>query len=316
MFEYKEIARDYIFAFLNNSERGEKLVEKDSKEYRIRVGKVVIGLDCPSPAYAASMKEYFGVKSTKDDPHICLKLKVVTQENIQDIPDSLFTTKIVNPEGFSIAGDLVSGRFLPEKREGEVSVKCILTKGLLTRVFEQLIYQAFYSARKVCNYDAFLIHSSGVIRDSSGFLFVGASGTGKTTIARLSSGDPVLNEEICLISFNKEGVLLHGTPFNGYFKKKSEGSISLKAVLILAQGSSHRLREMNRAEAVVALTPEIVPPVGLEEELTQRTHAAMLELADRLSRLVPVWRLEFLPDTGFWNEIDREFLLSKDINNG
>lgn len=280
---------------------------KDPRECRIQVGHVVVGLICPSADDAREMERYFGVQRPVGEPHISLRYTPVSRPPRSQWPDSLFATKRVRAGEIHIAGDVISGRFSPTTQAGEFEVDAVLTHGHFRRVLEQFLYQAFYSARRVCGYDALLLHSSSVIRDGAGFVFVGASGTGKSTVARLSSSYLVLNDEISLISFEKDGVFLNGNPFNGYFRGKSPGRAPLKAILLLKQAPLHRLSEVGRSEAVVTLMPQIVPPVGLEEELTPKARATMLEWADRLSCSAPVRRLEFLPDPGFWKEIDHEF---------
>lgn len=289
--------------------------QKKDNEYRMRIGETVIGIECPSAEYASELEEYFGVKSTVADPHVSLRLEIIAHEDIPEIPNSLYAGKKVTSEGFSIADDLVSGYFNSESGVWDVRVKNILTKYPTTRVFEQFLYQAYYSARKKCGYDGFLIHSSGVVRKGKGFLFVGAMETGKTTIANFSLNNIVLNDEICLVSFNDENVFVHDTPFNGYFKGKSAGDVPLTAVFLLTHGN-HQIHEVNRAIAVKTILTQIVPPVGIEEELTNETRVSMMELADRLSATVPVRTLEFSPDPGFWKVIDKEFISTQEGSNG
>ncbi len=284
------------------------MVKEKNNEYQHQVGEMVIGLLCPSPLYADSMQEYFGFKNAIAEPNIQIKLNVVPHDDEPEIPDSCFTTKTISPEGFNVSDNLIRGKFIPKKHIGEIFVKKSMTKGSSTRIFEQLLYQAFYSARKIANYDAFLIHSSGVIHDGAGFLFVGASGSGKSTVARLSLGKCVLNDEVDLVSFRNGQVYLHGTPFNGYFKEKSEGNAPLKAILFLKQGDRHGLCKISRGVATSIIFREIVPPIGLEEELSRETRLTMLELAERLSSCVPLRWLEFKPEQGFWKEIIKEFL--------
>jgi len=290
--------------------------QKIDNEYRMRIGETIIGIECPSEEYASELEEYFGVKSTVADPHVSLKLEIIAHEDIPEIPNSLFASKKVTGESFSIAGDLISGNFDSESGAWDVRVKNILTKYPTTRVFEQFLYQAYYSARKKCDYDGYLIHSSGVVRKGKGFLFVGAMETGKTTIANFSLNNTVLNDEICLVSFNDENVSVHDTPFNGFFKGKSAGDVPLSVVFLLTHGNTHQIHEISRAIAVKTILTQIVPPVGLEEELTNKTRVSMMELADRLSATVPVRVLEFSPDPGFWKVIDREFISTQEGSNG
>lgn len=292
------------------------MTKNDLSEYRLRIGEAVVGIDCPSQYYAGAIARYFGVKSCSEQAHISLKLNIIPHEDLPELPQSLFTTKRLTPDGFSISEDLVRGSFSKEKQEVSLFVKNILTTGSATRMLEQVLYQAFYSARKICDYDAFLIHSSGVIRNDAGFLFVGKSGSGKSTIARLSRAEHVLNDEICLISFVDDNVIINSTPFNGYFSEKTEGTALLKAVFLLEHGPKHRLLKISGADAIIALMSQIVPPMALDEELTKEIRINMFEIASRLSKLVPVRRLEFQKDTKYWKLIDREFSSIERRNRG
>ncbi len=200
-------------------------------ECRIAVGGVVLGLECSSAEYAASLREYFATGATDETPDVRLKLDVFGDDQPVVVPDSLVATKRQAGDEFTAAGGLVTGRYDPTARRGELRVHWVLTKAQMTRVFEQLLYQAFYSARAARRYDAALMHASGVIRGGAGFLFVGASGAGKSTVADLSQDDTVINDEVCLVEFGGGGPVLHSTPFNGLYRRKQAGRAPLRAVL-------------------------------------------------------------------------------------
>jgi len=281
---------------------------KQDLEYRMKVGQTTLGLICPSAAYADSLARYFQTASTSDSPDLRLRLEIVAPENSTPVPDNLFTTKSLTAEGFTIAEGLISGSYDLESKSGVIRVRDLLTKGQYTRVFEQFLYQAFYSARKNTAYDALLIHSSGVIRERDGFLFVGASDAGKSTVAALSQDKIITNDEMNLIEFSAAGPVLHATPFNGlYTAKNTEAKAPLRAVLLLNKGPEHRLDEVGLTESVTLIASQIAPPVGIEDVMSRTTGMDLLDLAHRLSLAVPVRKLTFLPDSGFWPEIDRAF---------
>jgi hypothetical protein len=288
-------------------------------EFRMKVGRTTLGLICPSTDYAESMAKYFQTTASTAEPDLRLKLEIVDHDGPTRLPNNLFTTKSLTANGFTIADDLISGSYDPESRSGVVRVKGLLTKGHYTRIFEQFLYQAFYTARNAANYDAFLIHSSGVIRElggeRDGFLFVGASEAGKSTIASLSPDRIVTNDEMNLIEFSPTGPILQATPFNGLFTaKETEAKAPLRAILLLDKGSEHRLGEVNSSEAITLLASQIAPPVGLEQAMEQTIGLELLELAHRLSEAAPVMKMTFLPNVGFWSEIDTVFQPLKSSN--
>jgi len=275
-------------------------------EYCLRINDRVLGMRFQPARYAALFRDYFGVECAQEKPDVLLDFKISGGKTEPDIDNSLFTSKVLNKTGFEMSGGLVKGRYDRDARYGKIRVHEVFTVVPAIRVFEQLLYQAFYSSKCIKPADAFLIHSCGIIRGGAGYLFVGRPESGKSTVARLSGSDIVLNDEMTSVCLSGKGIELCGTPFNGLFKEKSEGCCELKAVFLLSQGTEHRLTKAIGAEAVKALVPEIVPPIGLDEVISPGVRAYMLDIAVRLQRYVPVYRLEFQPNRGFWELIDRE----------
>lgn len=272
-------------------------------EYRLRVGTATLGLRLRPRRFQTVLARYFGRPGASSRPDCRLRVRVVDEAQEREMPESLFLDKQSTSRGFSVARGLVQGRRLPGSRGLELRLPAMLLEGQLIRVFEQLLYQAFYDAARTGAQQAVLVHAAGVIRDGEGYLFLGPSGSGKSTVAELSREHSVLNDEICELRFAGHRVELHDTPFNGFFTAKQEGSAPLRAVLLLRHGEVHRLLPAGRAEAAAAIFREIVPPVGVAEPIGAQTHRRMLEVADRLVGAVPVRRLEFLRDEGFWDTI-------------
>ena len=278
-------------------------------ECRLGIGQVTISLTCPSPQYADSMRDYFGGGVVDREPDLTLQLEILPHDDRSGVPNSLFATKRLRNGEFDVDHGLASGFFDPERRTGVLRVQHVLTKEPLTRVFEQLLYQAFYSAARLRDYPSVLMHSSGVIRHGAGYLFVGESGAGKSTVAELSGRGEgrVLNDEICLLEFGPDTTILHGTPFNGLFRKKTAGQAPLRAVFLLAHGSEHRIEAVSPGLALQLLTRQVVAPLPLEQELAPATSGLMLDHAARLLQSAPTRRLLFAPDAGFWPVILKEF---------
>lgn len=272
----------------------------DPREYRLRVGEVVIALVCPDAPFAGSLADYFAQASESSAADITLNLHLVSHDETPAIPNSLILTKQLMPDGFDIADGLIRGAFDPASGTGDLHVKIILTNGLMTRVFEQILYQAFHSARQRKRYDACLVHSAGAIVDGLGYLFVGPSEAGKSTVATLSRDHTVLNDEMNLVEFRPEGPRLVGTPFNGFFRDKTAGAAPLAGILLLEKGPAHRLEAVGAGQAAAAVATQVTPPVGLDEVADASTSLAMVDLGARLVTATEVRRLHFTPDAGFW----------------
>lgn len=283
-----------------------------ARECRIGVGPATLAIECASPEYAASLRDYFATGVIVDGarrPDLRLELEVVPHEDLPRVPDSLFATKHVDGGAFDIDGGLVTGTIDSRRGHGRLRVRGILTKEPLTRVFEQLLYQAAYSVFLRSRAAVALVHACGVQVDGAGYLFVGESGCGKSTIAALShqTGYRVLNDEICLVEFGPDGPVLRSTPFNGLYRDKQAGSARLRALLLPRHGVGHRLEKISPAFALARLTGQVVAPLPLEEPLTEAVSTRMLDLATQLVQSAPVRGMDFTPDAGFWPVILQEF---------
>jgi hypothetical protein len=277
----------------------------DPGAYRLRVGEVVIELVCADPELAPALARYFASPDDPADPHVSLALHVVEHAEPPAVPSSLVLTKRVVGGGFDIADGLIRGAYDPATGRGELHVAAILTGGLMTRVFEQILYQAFHAALARSDWDAALVHSAGVVRDGRGYLFVGESGVGKTTIADLSRDAAVLNDEMNVIAFDAAGPRLLASPFNGHYRDKQPAAAPLSAaplaaVLLPRHADAHRVEDVGAGRAAAEVAAQVCPPVTLDAAADQRTTAAMLDTATRLVSAAPVRRLLFRPDAGFW----------------
>jgi len=242
-----------------------------------------MALHCTPPAFGPALAQWFARPSTGDAAHINLDFELIPHSDTLDLPNTLLKTKSLGPNGsFDIANGLISGHYHRESRTGAIRAK---------------------------GAEAFLVHSSAVIAKGSGFLFVGPSEAGKTTAAMNSTAHHILGDEMTLVLPEDESILLEGTPFNGTFKEKKPGKAPLRAVFLLKQASRHRISTMDKAEAASLIAAEVVPPVGLDQIPGSETIPAMVDMAAGILDRVPVFRLELLPDPGFWAVIDDHFKL-------
>lgn len=146
-----------------------------------------------------------------------------------------------------------------------------------------------------------LVHASGLVRNGNGFLFAGRSGAGKSTVARLSSGDClVLSDDLTLASPPGAGGTIFGTPFFGDFGAAgSNVGAPLKGICFLRQAPFARATRLSPAAAVQRLLPSVVSFSRSREAM-----AAVLGAAQDLCTRVPCYDLDFTQDVSFWRHID------------
>lgn len=139
------------------------------------------------------------------------------------------------------------------------------------------------------------LHGCGIIdRDGRGQLFVGQSGAGKTTTARvwLSEGHyEIVSDDRVIVRFVDGEWRMFGTPWHGEAELSSPLSAPLGAIHLLVQASRTELVTLPPAHAAAALFGCTFPPF-----YDQAAVAFTLECLERIVRELPVRALRFLPD--------------------
>jgi len=138
------------------------------------------------------------------------------------------------------------------------------------------------------------LHSCGVIDgDGNGRLFVGVSGAGKTTTARLWSehASGIVSDDRVVVRVIDGSMWMFGTPWHGEAELSLPGGVPLAGVYLLAQSTTNELRELPRAEAVARLFGCTFPPF-----YDERAVDFTLAFLEQLAQNVPVRELRFTRD--------------------
>ncbi len=143
-----------------------------------------------------------------------------------------------------------------------------------------------------------VLHAASVMRSGRGYLFVGRSGAGKSTIARRAGpGGAVLSDEISLARPSGDGYLVYGTPFWGELAGSGENiAAPLERICVLEQSEQDRLEPLGRKEALRALL-RCVLFFARDSENAR----GIFEAVEKLVTAVPVARLYFRPTEEFWS---------------
>ncbi len=139
-----------------------------------------------------------------------------------------------------------------------------------------------------------LVHGCGLIHEGRGLLFLGTSGAGKTTTARIwreHSGVTILSDDRIVIRSEGEGFRIFGTPWHGEGGWEAPASAPLQAVFLLEQAPRNRLEELTQTAAVAQMMVRAFPAMWDQDGLDY----AVRLLAD-IARRLPVRRLHFVPD--------------------
>lgn len=149
-------------------------------------------------------------------------------------------------------------------------------------------------ARQLLRFDGLQLHASAVECGGRAYLFSAACGTGKTTHAekwmRLF-GARLMNDDKPALRRLDEGWYAYGTPWSG---KGESANISARVggIAFLRRAEENAIERLCPAQALAPFLSQT--PRVLEREQMER----LLELADKLLREVPVWRLDCRDDDG------------------
>ena len=155
-----------------------------------------------------------------------------------------------------------------------------------------LVY-AFASADK----KTLLFHSSVTVRDGKGYMFLGHSGTGKSTHSRqwmeAFPEAELINDDNPAVRILEDGtVRVYGTPWSGKTPCYKNVSAPVQALVQLAQAPQNEITRLRMTQAY----PFILASVsGLKvlPDMMDRLYESIAQLLE----LKPVYKLECLPNT-------------------
>lgn len=134
------------------------------------------------------------------------------------------------------------------------------------------------------------LHSSGVVLEGKGLLFVGHSEAGKSTmVTMLKDKAEILCDDRMIVRRWQEGFRVHGTWSHGDVPEVSAGSAPLRAILFLEKARENRLISLDdRQEVIGRLLACLIKPF-----VTADWWDRMLSLVEKLAREVPCYSLRF-----------------------
>lgn len=141
-----------------------------------------------------------------------------------------------------------------------------------------------------------LFHAAVVSHEGRAYMFLGKSGTGKSTHARLwlhaIAGTALVNDDNPVVRYDdKQGAVVYGSPWSGKTPCYRNVSYPIGGIVLLSQAPYNKIRRMRGIEAYAALVPSISG---------KRWEPAIAEGLHKTENLlvghVPTYHLECLPD--------------------
>ena len=145
-----------------------------------------------------------------------------------------------------------------------------------------------------------LFHSAVVSYQGRGYMFLGKSGTGKSTHARLwlkhIEGSELMNDDNPVVRFYDDvdgmsGAVVYGSPWSGKTPCYRNVQAPVGGIVLLSQAPYNKIVRLRGVQAYAALVTSISGK-RWDRSLADGLHAT----ENSMAKTVPVWHLECLPD--------------------
>lgn len=141
-----------------------------------------------------------------------------------------------------------------------------------------------------------LFHAAVVSYGGKGYLFLGPSGTGKSTHARLwlkhIEDTELVNDDNPIVRITEDdGAVVYGSPWSGKTHCYRNVSCPLGSIVVLSQAPYNKIRRLSGIEAYVNLVASISGK-RWDERIANGLH----QTENALASTVPMWHLDCLPD--------------------
>ena len=174
-----------------------------------------------------------------------------------------------------------------------VRAKLVWDDHYVESVLSSMLRIAFSQA--ILKLHAISLHASVVCHKDKGYLFMGKSGTGKSTHSALwlknIPNTSLLNDDNPVIRMIEEGIYVYGTPWSGKTPCYRNYSCPVGGMVRLRQAPYNKFLKQNGVQAFIQIIPgcSVIKQDGVLYDYLCDTLTSMIEQ-------VPVGVLECLPD--------------------
>ena len=144
-------------------------------------------------------------------------------------------------------------------------------------------------------YQTLELHASVTVRGENGYLFLGKSGTGKSTHSRLwmeAFGDALLlNDDNPVVRLEDDGVWVYGSPWSGKTPCYKSARARVGAFVHLQQAPENKITKARPSKAYIVVYSSCSGLKFIEEVRDE-----MYNVISHVIEAVPVYELECLPN--------------------
>lgn len=166
--------------------------------------------------------------------------------------------------------------------------------------FGNLTRYAIFNLSRICYasllilHNGFLIHGCGIADNGKGYLFIGPPESGKTTIAKKSTGKTVLSDDCSAVRCLKNKWYIFGTPWGG----RENIGCKLSTIFFLKKADKLKIKKLKKSSSFLSLLSQFILPI-------QKEMYKILDITHSLNKNVASYEL-YSPLSGdIWSEIKK-----------
>ena len=160
--------------------------------------------------------------------------------------------------------------------------------------FRFLIWTAFSLA--ALQYNVVPIHSSSIEHQEEAVLFLGESGTGKSTQSKLwiehIHDSMLLNDDSPILRIVDNQLRVYGSPWSGKTPCYRNADYQAKAIVRIKRAPENTINELSTLESIAAIYPSFPPMFAHDERLADR----LLNFVSQVIERTPIYTLRCKPD--------------------
>jgi len=149
-----------------------------------------------------------------------------------------------------------------------------------------------------------MAHGCGMKMGGDGLLFVGVSGSGKSTMAKIAmkaAQAKILNDDRTVIRKMGSEYFIYGTPWHGEIDECCPDHAPLKKLFFIKHAKDNKIRKLSPADAVSRFISCSFPPFWSDKGME-----FTLQFLSELVSDIPAYELGFLPDERVLELIDKD----------
>ncbi len=144
-------------------------------------------------------------------------------------------------------------------------------------------------------YETLMTHASVIRYEDGGYMFLGRSGTGKSTHSRMwlenISGASLLNDDNPIVRVVDGKAYIYGSPWSGKTPCYKNEVVPLKGVVRIVRAPHNRAVRLNPLQAYASLKPSC-SCMKWDRDSNDNLHSTV----EKVISMVPCWNMECLPD--------------------